>query len=287
MAEPGLSERFFKGILKKHGITRKEILNNKWKYCGGDYDRHKNYFNLYFKNDNQSLPKHADECVCGQAIERNAYITNEKDIIVLGSCCIKKFTPTGLNRTCKTCGEKHLNRLVNKCNKCRGKDGCCYRCDNINNSEYKECYKCRNQPKPQTEEEKKLHNAYMMKYNNHFDSIQSITKKIDEQVNNYNKCSRCNKKISSKYIRCYECKFGNYIKPKRLIKKRTINKNLSINDINNNIIKMNTTSNIKNCSDCDKEIDNKFKRCYECNRKFKRKQFILNRRKLKKVIFKK
>ena len=66
-----LTDKFLKG-LKEYKLTMDQIKT--WKYCGGDTDRHLNYFNLCCKDE--PLPEHAIECVCGHPIVENCYITS-------------------------------------------------------------------------------------------------------------------------------------------------------------------------------------------------------------------
>ena len=114
-----ISQRFIDG-LEKYNLTPKEIIDNKWKYCGGNTGRHKNYFKLACPND--EIPDAVNKCVCGQTIKENCYITNEEEteIIILGNTCIKRFLPKNKSgRTCEICGKTHKNRKVNRCNFCK------------------------------------------------------------------------------------------------------------------------------------------------------------------------
>lgn len=131
-----LTTKFIEG-LKKYDLTYDEITNSNWKYCGGRNGHHLNYFKLCFKHD--KLPEIETNCVCGHHIEENCYITDGKEILVLGNCCIKKFIPKS-SRTCENCGEPHKNRIVNRCNDCR--KGICDVCDKTCDSKYKKCYNC-------------------------------------------------------------------------------------------------------------------------------------------------
>ena len=131
-----LTTKFIKG-LKNYNLTYDEIKNSNWKYCGGRTGHHLNYFKLCFKNN--KLPDIVNECVCGHHIEENCYITDGKEILVLGNCCIKKFISKS-SRTCDNCGEPHKNRIVNRCNNCR--KGICDDCDKKCNEIYKKCYDC-------------------------------------------------------------------------------------------------------------------------------------------------
>ena len=129
-----LTNKFIKG-LNDYGLSYDEIST--WKYCGGNMGSHLNYFNICCKNE--VLPKRVDECVCGHRIQENCYITDNKRILILGNCCIKKFIPKSF-RTCEKCKEPHKNRVVNRCNNCR--KGICDQCDKKCNKLYKKCYTC-------------------------------------------------------------------------------------------------------------------------------------------------
>lgn len=131
-----LTNKFIKG-LETHGLTYEEIKNGNWKYCGGSNGRHLNYFNLTCKK--KDLPDKVNNCICGHSITENCYITNGKQILVLGNCCIKKFIPKS-SRTCVECGEPHKNRVVDKCNKCR--KNVCYQCKKECDYPYKKCHAC-------------------------------------------------------------------------------------------------------------------------------------------------
>ncbi len=131
-----LTDRFING-LKDYDLTYDEIKNGNWKYCGGNRDRHLNYFKLCCKNED--LPDKVNECVCGHKITENCYITDGEQILILGNCCIKKFIPKS-SRTCERCDQPHKNRLVNRCNSCRW--GICDICDKSCSGAYTKCYGC-------------------------------------------------------------------------------------------------------------------------------------------------
>jgi hypothetical protein len=131
-----LTDKFIKG-LQEYNLTYNDIIKNNWKYCGGDSGRHHNYYKLCYPNDDQ--PPHENECICGHFIEENCYITDGKEKLVLGNCCIQKFIPKS-SRTCETCGKPHKNRKVNKCNNCR--IGICNKCNKPCNYKYPTCYSC-------------------------------------------------------------------------------------------------------------------------------------------------
>jgi len=110
-----------------------EILRNKlmewggsdnfadYSYCGGDSGRHTHKRML----SGMKAPKHEDDCLCGHDIKWNCYLmkTRQPEIgaIVVGSCCIERFIPTGMRLACKECGAAHRNRKDNICNDCREK----------------------------------------------------------------------------------------------------------------------------------------------------------------------
>tara|TARA_R110000796_G_C14342091_1_gene410495 strand:- start:55 stop:564 length:510 start_codon:yes stop_codon:yes gene_type:complete len=156
-----LSQQFING-LENYGLTYNEILKSGWKYCGGDTGRHRNYFKMVFPNT--KIPEPLFKCVCDHVIMEHCYISNGKNLLTLGNCCIKKFIPK-CGRTCNKCEEPHKNRLVNRCNNCRigicdecdkkcdnsrnkcydcyiGKKGICYVCKVKCDKKYNKCYKC-------------------------------------------------------------------------------------------------------------------------------------------------
>ena len=136
MASLKLTERFIKG-LQNYNISFDEIKAGKFRYCGGNMNRHLNYYNLLYPD--KDLPPLEDNCICGHHINENCYITDGKQTLVLGNCCIKKFIPKS-SRTCEICGDSHRNRVVNKCNECRM--GICDICSKPCNPLYKKCYNC-------------------------------------------------------------------------------------------------------------------------------------------------
>ena len=135
--------RFKQGLIDR-GFNPDDIIKN-WKYCGGDTEnKDKNYFKTYFKNIEVLIDEKEEYCVCGHAITNNCYITNDEEILVIGSCCIKKFIKNK-TRTCEKCNEPHNNRACNRCNNCR--KGVCDKCDEKYPKQYKYCWSCRYYPK--------------------------------------------------------------------------------------------------------------------------------------------
>jgi len=131
-----LTERFING-LKNYNLTKEEIKD--WTFAGDD-NKGFSYFKTLFPD--KDLPEHKEKCVCSVNIKRNSFITNGTDLLVLGACCVKKFTLTGTKRTCRLCKEPHKNRSNNLCNGCRVKFNSCDVCDKIIKQPYKSCYKC-------------------------------------------------------------------------------------------------------------------------------------------------
>jgi hypothetical protein len=119
-----LTKKFIEG-LKNYNLTYLDIVNNNFHYCGGNNERHLNYYKLCFNN--KELPEKIDKCICGHKISENCYITDGKIILTLGNCCIKKFLPKDKSgRTCEKCGKSHKNRKVNLCNNCKNGYGKIY-----------------------------------------------------------------------------------------------------------------------------------------------------------------
>lgn len=67
-----------------------------------------------------------ESCVCKTPIKHLCFLHNKDyknntkpEYLLIGSCCITKFMPDGLTKTCSNCGEIHQNRKDNFCNDCR------------------------------------------------------------------------------------------------------------------------------------------------------------------------
>jgi len=133
-------DKFVKGLKDKYDLEYQDVKSN-WKYCGGNKTkRHKNYFKLLYPE--YDFPTYDSTCVCGHCIIENCYITDGKEFLILGNCCIKAFLEKS-GRTCELCGEPHKNRKVNKCNNCKIKY--CITCEKEKNPlyiKYKRCYDC-------------------------------------------------------------------------------------------------------------------------------------------------
>lgn len=114
-----LSKRFIEG-LKEYNLSKEDVEN--FIYIGGDEDDYRKHlhFNGY---DPLDMPKKKDQCLCGHDIKINCYIKSKEGslILVLGSCCVKRFIKSGLKKTCEKCGNNHKNRKYNICNECKKK----------------------------------------------------------------------------------------------------------------------------------------------------------------------
>jgi hypothetical protein len=111
-----MSLRRFEEGLKEHGLTIEDM--KQFRYAGGDEGKHlKNWHKIMGKD--KQLPAHEDNCVCGVAIVKNCYITDDKLILVIGSCCIKTFVPTGFTRFCTDCKNPIKSIMDNYCVSCR------------------------------------------------------------------------------------------------------------------------------------------------------------------------
>ena len=109
----------FLAVLKENSTTTNFLTE--WEYAGGDDGGRWNYFRQKFGED-AKRPPYMDSCICGHDIIENCYIVNKltKKILVVGTCCIKRFLPERFTRKCSLCGQAHQNRKDNICNDCRG-----------------------------------------------------------------------------------------------------------------------------------------------------------------------
>lgn len=187
MASIELTEKFVNG-LKNYDLTLKDIQEGGWKYCGGNQGRHYNYFKVSCPNE--PLPDSEEECICGHKIVENCYITNGEEILILGSCCIKKFIPEDKSgRTCSSCGRIHKNRKTNLCNDCREIYKECKKCGVAHLNKISLCEKCQGNC---LDCGKKCKPEYDKCY--------------DCKTKFFHECSKCGKKCDPKYETCYGCK---------------------------------------------------------------------------------
>lgn len=101
-----------------------------FEYYGGGQGSKANYLLLKLSERDSpiTIPDPANKCVCGVSIEEQCYLRHKPadKLVVVGSCCVKRFMPTGLSRVCSECGEAHRNRKRDLCNVCWPK---CHRCN--------------------------------------------------------------------------------------------------------------------------------------------------------------
>ena len=116
--------------LQKYNLTYEQLIDECWTYYGGDYGSHIQYFttlsSLRNKQGQKKKPPliipNVNNCVCGTKILRKCYIKSPQndDILVIGSCCIKRFLPKHKqNRTCQDCAKPHRSIKDNLCKRCR------------------------------------------------------------------------------------------------------------------------------------------------------------------------
>lgn len=117
MAED-IETRFIKG-LKDYDLTYKDIIEGGWYYCGGNKNRHLNYWNMnnQLRKKPWTMPQKTEQCVCGHKIVENCYITNNKKLLTLGNCCIKRFIPHQ-QRMCFDCKKEIKRKTEALCYEC-------------------------------------------------------------------------------------------------------------------------------------------------------------------------
>ena len=146
-----LHARFLNG-LSKYNIPENDIINYIYAGCVDDLDDIDKTNNVMIPNDKTEI---TGFCVCDTPIKRIKFIMRKDDVdrklYITGSCCIKQFIPTGMNKTCSTCFAIHRNRKVDLCNGCRVDKKLklkkkCKICQVIYRSKiFDECYDCREQ----------------------------------------------------------------------------------------------------------------------------------------------
>ena len=112
-----ISQKFLNG-LKQHQMDFLDIKD--WIYCGGNQDSYYEYFKLCYPD---TIAPTAENCVCGNGISICCYIRENvnapvEDILIVGSCCIKKFLPNGFTRFCTDCNAEHKRYKHNICFDC-------------------------------------------------------------------------------------------------------------------------------------------------------------------------
>lgn len=130
-----LSRKFLEGLWEKYKMTRQDLIEGGYNYCGGDKDDKEQsiFYRTYFEErfEGRKALKEVSRCVCGHAIYYNCYICNGDDdydsILILGSCCVRKFIPNGMKQIhkCKNifpwgevCGDIHRRRVKKICEPC-------------------------------------------------------------------------------------------------------------------------------------------------------------------------
>lgn len=144
-----LTVRFIKG-LKKYDLSADEIVG--WEYCGGfggeEDSAHLKHFKLYMKQHPEfKIPEQKYSCICGHYIKENCYITKGGRVLVLGNCCVKRFTENGIHLNCAKCGIV-LKRAVNDalCVDCK-KMRICSKCGKTYKGTSMTCVECRRRKK--------------------------------------------------------------------------------------------------------------------------------------------
>lgn len=135
-------KRFTDGLLN-YGLTYEDL--KKFKYHGGDFASHKNYLKQFFPEEVGIYPNETT-CVCGHDIKNNCYLATETEVLVIGSCCIKRFLPSQTGRVCVKCDAPHSNRKVNMCNYCKTLKYC-EGCDKEIQKRFTFCWSCNNKNK--------------------------------------------------------------------------------------------------------------------------------------------
>jgi hypothetical protein len=132
--KPAVYERFLRG-LDDYGLTRETVLQE-WIYCGSNQFNGEKFHAIY---PDCKLPEFEGNCICGQKIEVNHYITDgDGSILIIGSECIKKFLQFSMGKRCTHCRIIHKNRKDNYCNACR-KIPNCKKCGKKGQHYCKEC----------------------------------------------------------------------------------------------------------------------------------------------------
>lgn len=92
-----------------------------FRYIGGNFNSHINRFVLEC-GSKAEYPEPKEYCLCNHKIrtDRNCYIQNNNKtlILVMGSCCIKRFE-IDTKKRCNFCNVEHNNRKDNNCSSCR------------------------------------------------------------------------------------------------------------------------------------------------------------------------
>lgn len=145
-------EKLIEG-LERLGYTENDLKHH-FRYMGGDFGSHRNYFRLLQKQSKEPIhpPPRAGNCVCGHVIINQGYGMYEPtgEMHVFGSCCIESFFPKEKSgRTCALCEGPHRNSATNLCNVCRV--GRCMDCHQDIAEKYRRCWPCNAKHKKECE----------------------------------------------------------------------------------------------------------------------------------------
>lgn len=175
MNDSKLCKKFINGLLD-YNLTLEDMI--RFKYIGGDWGSHLNYYKLCKIPLNKPDKKY--KCVCNTKIKKNCYITDNKIILVIGRCCINNFI-IKKGRTCEDCNEPHRNYKINKCNNCKK-------------------------------------NIFINKHKFTVEKSEKKIKNNNDEPTIIKKCFDCIKIIKNNYLRCYNCNinYKNYYNNKSL-----------------------------------------------------------------------
>jgi hypothetical protein len=113
--------------------TSKAIIENDYKYFGGNYGDHEQFFNnqkeVYRKNgiELDDINNYIfEKCImCDHITKNKILLTNDDEIYcICERCCIYFNKMPKKHGICDDCGDTHRNRSDNYCNECREKTNC-------------------------------------------------------------------------------------------------------------------------------------------------------------------
>jgi hypothetical protein len=117
MTDKKISQKFLNG-LKQYQMEFEDIKD--WIYCGGNQGSYYEYFKICYPD---TVAPYDENCICGNSITVNCYIRENvdspiNDVLIVGSCCIRKFLPNGFTRFCENCNCEHKRIKHNICFEC-------------------------------------------------------------------------------------------------------------------------------------------------------------------------
>jgi hypothetical protein len=143
-----LCSRFIKGLKKKHNLTLQDLEEQKFRYIGGyntgnrDYSQG-DFYLVGMENDkkftylcmNKGGEENAyrfmekwgykNDCICDTPIKVNCFVESlNGNVLVIGSCCIKRFDGSiegGMKLRCGECKKIYRFALKDICKDCRKK----------------------------------------------------------------------------------------------------------------------------------------------------------------------